>query len=363
MGNAHPMQATLVFPAVNQAAEEYVLAAHQRGELVICAASEGSREIVVASSGLHWLPSIYDGSFPGQFFSLVAAQSIARIFCPIASVHDFMRRFIATHGLAIKLIGQSPIRRQVEQHRQLMMRAKRLLPLVEVCAADAAPCLSLIEVAGILRQASLIYGESNDDKLAAMMGITASAPAGDVVEVGTLMGRSAFALLYLAWRYRIGPVLTVDPWRAGTAVQLQSPQTFQELVDEWDFEAMSEGFYVNLIPLRANDHAHLRLTSEDAFAVYSNQHTIPSSTTSGVTYLGQIALIHIDGNHDYDLVRRDCDLWLDRMLPRSWLILDDYIWAHGDGPYRVGNELLRDHGTRIARAFVCGKALFIQWQD
>ena len=26
-----------------------------------------------------------------------------------------------------------------------------------------------------------------------------------------LMGRSAFVLLYLAWRYRVGPLLTVDP--------------------------------------------------------------------------------------------------------------------------------------------------------
>jgi len=65
-------------------------------------------------------------------------------------------------------------------------------------------------------------------------------------------------------------------------------------------------------------------------------------------------------NHDYGSVKKDCELWLDRMLPGSWLILDDYIWAHGDGPYRAGNELLLDQPERIGCAFVCGKALFRQ---
>ena len=46
----------------------------------------------------------------------------------------------------------------------------------------------------------------------------------------------------------------------------------------------------------------------------------------------RIAVIHIDGNHDHDCCRRDCELWLTRLAPQVWLILDDYLWAHGDGP-------------------------------
>lgn len=353
--------ATLVFPAVNQPAVEYLRAAQHRGERTVCAASVASDEIAAEWGGLHRLPSIYDGDFPAQFLSLVASRSIRRVFCPVASVHDFMRRFIATQCLHIELIGQSPIRQQVEQHRLLMARARRHLSFVELCADGAAP-LSLREVAGVQRQASLIYGESNDEKLAAMMGIFANAPAGDVVEIGSLMGRSAFVLLYLAWRYRIGPVLTIDPWMADNAVQRDSPDTFQSLVDEWDFDVLSEGFFVNMIPFRTDDHAHLRLASEDAFKIYVNDRTVLSPLARPVAYSGKIAVIHIDGNHDYHAVRKDCELWLDRMLPQSWLILDDYIWAHGDGPYRVGNDLLRDQPNRIDRAFVCGKALFVKFR-
>lgn len=351
--------ATLVFPAVNQTAIEYLKSARQRGEPVICAASVANEEIAAECGGLHHLPSIYDEDFSRAFLTLVEEQFICHLFCPVSTVYAFMVQFISTHRLDIKLIGQSPVRQQIEQHRQLMTRARRLLPLVELCA-DGAPTLSLLEVAGVLRQASLIYGESNDDKLAAMMGISVSAPAGDVVEIGSLMGRSAFVLLYLAWRYNIGPVLTIDPWRAADCIQRESPDSLQIVTDEWDYEVLSEGFMVNMIPFRADDHAHIRLTSEDAFKVYAKGDTILSPMGKRVAYSGKIAVIHIDGNHDYDCVKKDCELWLGRMLPGSWLILDDYIWSHGDGPYRAGNELLHDQPDRIECAFVCGKALFVK---
>lgn len=351
--------ATLVFPAVNQAAADYLNAARRRGEDTICASSVASDDIAADWGGVHRLPSIHEKDFPRSFSCLVAAYSIRRIFSPVSTVHAFMERFIAAHKLGIELVGQSPVRQQVEQYRQQLARARRLLPLVELCA-DAGRPLSLLEVAGVQRQASLIYGESNDDKLAAMMGIFANAPAGDVVEIGSLMGRSAFVLLYLSRRYGIGPVLTIDPWMPEECVQRDSPDALQAVVDEWDYQTLSEAFFVNTIPFGTDCHAHLTLTSENAYKVYAKGGAISSLTSSAVPYSGGISVIHIDGNHDYDSVKMDCKLWLGRMLPESWLILDDYIWSHGDGPRRVGNELLDKQPDRVARAFVCGKALFVK---
>jgi len=361
MKNQKDNCATLVFPAVNQAAMDYLAAARQRGERVVCAASVASDEIAAECGALHHLPSIHDEDFAQAFLSMVEEQSICRLLCPVSTVYAFMAQFISAHQLDIKLIGQSPVRQQIEQHHQLMNRARRFLPLVELCA-DGAPALTLREVAGVQRQASLIYGESNDDKLAAMMGIFASAPKGDVVEIGSLMGRSASVLLYLAWRYCIGPVLTIDPWRAADCIQRESPDALQIVTDEWDYEILSEGFMVNMIPFRTDDYAHLRMASENAFKVYAQGEAILSPMGERIAYSGKIAVIHIDGNHDYDCVKKDCELWLSRMLPGAWLILDDYIWAHGDGPYRAGNELLRDQPDRIGCAFVCGKALFVKFR-
>lgn len=351
--------ATLVFPAVNAAALDYLKAARSRGERVVCAASVANDEVAAAAGELHRLPSIHDADFAARFFALADVHSVARVLCPVSTVHAFMTRFLAQRRPKLALIGESPVQQQIAAHRQLMARAQRLMPLVEQCA-DGAPTLTRHEVAGVLRQASLIYGESNDAKLAAMMGIFANAPTGDVVEIGSLMGRSAFVLLYLAWRYRIGPLLTVDPWAAEACVQHESPQALQHVTDEWDYDVLSEGFMVNLVPCRADDHAHLRLPSEAGFAAYTSGQPIPSLRGQPVVYSGRIAVIHIDGNHDYAAVRKDCELWLNRLVPGAWLILDDYVWAHGDGPQRVGDALLRDRAERIEHAFCCGKALFVK---
>jgi hypothetical protein len=336
-----------------------VRAARCRGERFVCAASVANEEIAAECGELHRLPAIHDNDFPSAFLSLVKERAVCRLFCPVSTVYAFMAKFVSVHRLDIKLLGPSPVARQIEQHRQLMDRARRLLPLMELCA-DGAAGLSLLELAGVLRQSSLIYGESNDDKLAAMMGIFARAPEGDVVEIGSLMGRSAFVLLYLAWRFRIGAVLTIDPWEAAECIQRDSPDSLQTVTEEWDYEMLSEGFMVNMIPFRADDHAHLRLPSEKAFEVYAEGYASFSSRYGHVAYSRKIAVIHIDGNHDYDRVRTDCVLWLGKMLPGGWLILDDYIWSHGDGPYRVGNELLLEQPERIECSFVCGKALFIK---
>lgn len=353
--------ATLVFPAVNTLALDYLRAAKARGEHTVSAASIDGGQMGADAGEVHRLPMVYEADFRGAFIALVAQNAIKRIYCPVASVHRFMCEFIAAQGLDIDVIGVSPIRQQVEEHRRLMARANALLPLVTVCA-DGAAVLSPLDVAGVLRQSTLIYGESNDDKLAAMMGVLASAPQGDVVEIGSLMGRTAFVLLYLARRFGIGPLLTIDPWQPGNAVQSDTPESLQRLVGEWDYQALSEGFFVNMVPFtfREADHAHLRMPSREAFPLYAKGETIQAPDSTRVHFGGQIAVIHIDGNHDYAAVRNDCDLWLQRLAPGAWLILDDYVWVHGDGPRRVGDDLIETCRARIDRAFVCGKALFLR---
>lgn len=352
--------ATLLFPAVGQAATDYLIAARERAETVVRAASVANLEMSADWGECHRLPSIYDADFESSFASLVQQFNVARVYCPVSSVHDFMRRYIGQGKSNLKLLGVSPIQQQMDSHRRLMQRASALWPFIRSTAAQGEP-IRLIEWAGILRQAALIYGESNDDKLAALAGVFSTAPKGDVIEIGSLMGRSAFVLIYLAWRYSVGAVLTVDPWQPFAAVQKDSPLEFQALVDEWDFEVLSEGFAVNMVPMRTLDHAHIRAQSAEGYRKYAAGETILSISGEPVEYERRVAVIHIDGNHDYSSVREDCELWLTRLVPGAWLILDDYIWAHGDGPYRMGNELLRDEVDRIERAFVSGKALFVKF--
>ena len=353
--------ATLVFPAINQLALNYLAEAKARDEKTICAASVSADDVALDWGTVHHLPTIYESSFLVEFIALVNTHGIRRLYCPVAAVHDFIRHLIVRERLALVLLGESPIRQQVQAHQQLIARTRRLLPLIAACA-NGSEALSELEAAGVLRQSSLIYGESNDDKLAALMGVFSNAPRGDVVEIGSLMGRSAFVLLYLAGRFDIGNVLTVDPWTSEQALQHDSPGSFQTLVDHWDFEVLSEGFQINMLPFSRGQHAHLRQPSQAAHAYYQAHSPIVDYRGAQVPYTGQIAVIHIDGNHDYAQVSEDCRLWLPHLGKGSWLILDDYIWSHGDGPYRVGNDLLRDKAEQISCAFTCGKALFVQFR-
>lgn len=349
---------TLIFPAVDQEATKYRAAASQRGEQTICASSVGALDLIDTAEEQFWLPMIYDDAFPARFLALIRDHSIARVYCPVATVYAFLTKFIATNRLPLNMVGESPVAQQIMRHKELMARARRVHALV--CSlGDDGNTLSLHEIASILKYSATIYGESNDDKLGAMMAIACLAPRQDVVEIGCLMGRSAFVMLFLATRYRLGPVLTIDPWTSAECTQDDSPSELQAVVDEWDYEVLSEGFLASTALMDQGRHCHLRLPSSAAIAKYESLN-LPIVSPP---WSGRIGMIHIDGNHDYDAVADDCRRWVPHIAPSGWLVLDDYVWAHGDGPYRAGNELLEREAEHIERAFVCGKALFIRWSD
>jgi hypothetical protein len=353
-------RAILVFPATGDEALAHVRSARSRGEKVVCASSVVDSTAEANFGPIQKLPSIHEAAFEPAFQALVTQEAVGVVFAPVSTVYAFLRNFLPANYPDFQLMGESPVQRQMQQHRAHMARAAAYLPWADMCAGGQSS-LSLVDAAAVLRQASMIYGESNDDKLASMMGIFARAPAGDVIEIGSLMGRSAFVLLYLSRHFGIGSLLTIDPWSAFEAAQTDSPEALQWVTDEWDYEVIREGFALNLAAFGFKDNAHLRMPSAQGFVHYQATPRASSFGGHDVAYAGKIAVIHIDGNHDYNAVREDCELWLTRLAPGAWLILDDYLWAHGDGPYRKGNELLRDQADRIERAFVSGKALFVKF--
>lgn len=346
---------TLIFPAVDQVAADYRMAASRRGEPTICASSVAVAGTPFETEEVVGLPMIYEAAFADRFLALVRDRCISRVFCPVATVHAFLRRFITEHRLDLALVGESPVAEQMVRHQDLMSRARRVHALMESIGEDAS-LLSLQEIASLLKFSAAIYGESNEDKLGAMMAVACSAPRGDVVEIGCLMGRSAFVLLFLAARHQLGSVLTVDPWASTECTQTDSPPELQAVVDEWDYDVLSEGFLVSTALLHQGRHCHLRMPSNVAIGIYQNGRLPPVAPP----WARRIGLIHIDGNHDYAAVAEDCRQWVPHIAPGGWLVLDDYVWAHGDGPWRVGNEMLERQADRIERSFVCGKALFVR---
>jgi hypothetical protein len=355
------MGATLIFPATVQAALRYAEEARERGEEIVAAASVQDEESRRHFGRWIRLPSIYEAGFVDALKRLVVSDRVERIYSPVPSVHAFLRRLLREQPLGARLVGRMPVTAETERFRALLAEAERHKTFIAQ-ASDGRSRLDLLEVAAVMRQAELIYGESSAVKIAAMMAAFADAPKGDVVEIGSLVGRTAFVLAHLARRLEIGSVLAIDPWAASQSVQKDSPTSLLDLLDAWDLELGFQDLVTNLIPVASAGFGLLRMPASEGHAHY-RAGQVETPWFGVARYSGRIAVLHIDGNHDLAAVTADCELWLPHLVPGGWLILDDYVWAHGIGPQIVGDTLLERSVERIDRAFVCGKALFVKLRD
>lgn len=353
---------TLVFPANHPDGMEYMAAARERGEKTIAASSQWDADASLDIGEIVELPYVNDPQFLQAFDNLVQRHDISRVYAPAGAVFTWFKCQIEKQRLQIQLIGGSPIAREAQRVRKTMEIASRYEAFIATCS-DRQSVLGKLEIAAAFRMSGHIFGESNNDKIAAMLAIFATAPKGDVIEVGVLVGKSASVLNAMARKYSIGPVLVVDPWQAIASAQLDSPSTLRVDVEGvWEQE-LPLSFVLNLLPLTNGQFNYLRMPSRQGQQIYIEQTEVVSAEFGSVCYEGRISVVHIDGNHDYLHAKADCDAWVPLIKPRGWLVLDDYVWSHGDGPRRVGDALLLN-GTRvIERAFVCGKALFLQFAE
>ena len=352
---------TLVFPATHPEGLSYIRSARERTDPTIAATSAWDADVARQLDELLLLPFVHDESFEPAFMELIRRYGIARIFAPVAAVHAWLSHFLKDKNLPLHLIGVSPINREMQRHQRLALSADFLRPFVDEAAGGQSP-LGKLEITAVLKLAEGIYGESNEQKIASMMGIFSNTPRGDVVEIGSLTGRSAAVLTWLARRFQIGNVLAIDPWCAGAAVQFESPAAVRDdLVKEWDYEVMTADFITNLLPVGLGNANYLRAPSSKGHAIYASNTSVATPEFGQVTYQGRVAVLHVDGNHDYTHAKEDCDLWLPHLTAGGWLILGDYIWLPGDGPRRVGDELLFRYNNILRRSFIRGKSLFLQF--
>jgi hypothetical protein len=352
---------TLIFPCCVPDGIAYGEAARARGEAVVAASSLAYDATAPLFPAWLRLPSVYEPEFLVELRSVVAAHGITRIFAPVSGAHWVLQRMIRQGELDLTLLGEMPILQHAREQAQLMDRAMAAQALIAGIISRRSS-LTRLDVAATLRNVMSFFGESNEEKIAAMMAIFADAPGGDVVEIGVLTGRSASVLEMMARYHDTGAVLAIDPWSHATSVQKESPAELQRMVDVWDDDVPFETFLLQLLPIaRKSRFNYLRMTSTEAHPLYAAGRVPASAEFGAAKYVGQIAVLHIDGNHDHAAVQEDTRVWLPHLRADGWLILDDYVWMHGDGPQRVGDALLAEHAGRIRNAFVCGKALFVQF--
>ena len=329
------------------------------------------KDVVGASSLTHdpsrdrypawlYLPYIIAPEFNGALKKAIVSLNIGGIYTPNPVVWDYLNRILNELAPGIPLMNSSPIDAELSLYRKSLQFGQSVIDrtLLSTSACEIKPAMSVLEIASLFRHAELIPGMCDHEKIRALYEISRHSPTGDIVEIGSWWGKSAFILARLGSCFEIGKLLCVDPWSDEHLIQDDE----RGLVDSVQVSA-DEAFTVfqlNLLPYANGNVNYLRMPSTEASGQYRNHPVVQTATFGETPYAGRIAILHIDGNHSYANARADMTSWSNLVIPGGWIIIDDYIWPYGDGPQRVGDEFLTEHRDKVDVAFVMGSALFIQ---
>jgi Methyltransferase domain len=137
------------------------------------------------------------------------------------------------------------------------------------------------------------------------------------LDIGVYRGRSLFPQALAHSRYTGGVTYGVDPWDTSEAVEHDNPK-LQEVLDRiianTDFQAIFESVASFRSRMGFDGHCVLiRKTSSDAISFFRE---------GDITF----DLIHVDGNHDAGRVTEDLRLYLPRLRPNGFLVMDDISW-------------------------------------
>lgn len=351
------MSTLLVYPSSMSDALPFVEQAHLFGVKVVGASSLSIDPNAARCDAWLRLPRADEAGFAESLKQTLASHDISGIFCPNNVAHGVIDRLIRDGVIGVRLLAL-PFHKEISRYLELERRAQSSLHLAQRIS-DMARSITPLQVAGWLHFVDAIMGQSGEAKLSALIGAMADAPPGDVVEIGAYFGKSAAWLTLVAQALETGNVLAVDPWQPEEAVQYDAPLHVQQLSlgDYWN--AVAQACVINLLPIARGRFNVLRMSSTQALPYYELG-SVSSSAFGTTTYNGRIALLHIDGNHDYRAVASDVARWAPKLAPGGWLVLDDYCWPHGDGPRRVGDAFLADRRDDISQSFVVDGALFIR---
>ncbi len=358
----------LVFPIDMDSSRRFIKHARSLGFKVVGASSVMSCAENTVVDSFTKLPFITASEFNQKFIQLIKQQAVTHIYTSHSGVWTHIDNLIATGKLGSDLCLCQPF-----PFEEDWLEVEPSFSWGEYASSDAffdsipdelrprtGKTLTRYEYASLHSQYTHISGHCDEDKLAALICLLANAPVGDVVEIGALFGRSAFALGWLANRFGIGNMICVDPWDTGKIQhQGKKAEILNSEINRIDFEKVFKSFLLNISVL--NNTSYIRDVSAKAIDVYNQaaqQGTLFSTEIKPIEITGKIAVLHIDGNHEYQQVRLDVETWEPKVMSGGWILLDDYEWAFGDGPRLVGNELLESGNYDCS--FVYSDTLFLR---
>jgi len=307
------------------------------------------------------LPHLTDDTFLIEFESTLISENITHFWTSVNSIYAFTQQKLK--DLSIELLCFDPTETPALPVKVIAKEVKLRDPYYESIVntlKSTENLISQVQVNSLVFNALSLPGQSYLDKLLTIVYIFSTVPKGDIIEIGSLWGRSAMLFASLSIQYNKGNVLCVDPWP-----QEGLTQGVHKALDDYSKRVdMSNCFnyfvarFSSLFPSRLN---YMRKFSDDAIKEYKNlSGELETKEFGSVIYEQQIALLHIDGNHGYEAVKSDVEKWCPLVVKGGWIIFDDYNWTYGDGPRVVVDLYLVEKKADIDLAFFCGGAMFVK---
>lgn len=364
MGAGGDFGPILVFPGGMPKSLEFVAQCRDEGRDVIGASSLAYD--VAAKEYPRWLflPFVTDPEFTEKLKAAIDHEGISGIFTPNPVVWQLLQRVLPEIAPQVSLLNDSPLTHELVRYRNARNRAAAWYGAALLAVADyRRPELTPNELAATIAHADAIPGMCDYEKFLALYHVGRCAPEGDLVEIGTWWGKSAFVLSRFATCYQIGRLLCVDPWSDADLVQDDESGLVDAGSATADAQEAFEVFAMNLGPYARGDINYLRMRSAEALDVYRRSNIVISAEFGRTEYCGRISLLHVDGNHSHAAAKADIDGWGPLVIPGGWIVIDDYLWPYGAGPRRAADEFLGRQRGMIRTAFVMGGALFVRLAD
>lgn len=354
------MVTVLVIPSSIESSLPLLEAARKQGWKVVGASADPKDPHVDFFDFWSPLPFIHAQEFPSALKKLARELNITKIWTSHAPTFLFLNsnKNLLPHG--VTLVESSPYQMQLDFVSTALKAVDRQQAEISLRAGMPSQYPPSF-VASLMTNAVNLYGECREEKGLGFCAALADAPKGDIVEIGSFFGKSAYLLNRISAWHSLGATIVVDPWRLEESIQHDSPMLIQHLSNVYDWDLVFQGFLIATAASSAGTaFNYIRLPSEQAWVLYSRNRKISSREFGTTKTSGKISLLHIDGNHDKSKVNQDFGLWSQRLADGGWIVFDDYEWSLGDGPRIVGDNARKSLGDRVTRDFVSGGALFLK---
>ncbi|RZS57417.1 methyltransferase family protein [Microcella putealis] len=137
------------------------------------------------------------------------------------------------------------------------------------------------------------------------------------VDIGVYRGRSLLPLATAHASLGRGRAIGVDPYSSAAAVERDAPELWEQLqqfASTTDFDAI----YVSVVSLLKSEG----LTAWSEIKRATSHVGLMEIADEGV----EVGLVHVDGNHDTEIVLHDVEWALRHTVPGGFIVIDDISW-------------------------------------